>query len=396
VEAKLFVLEMFCIACFVFDMRTGQKLKKNGRVGRAAVKDVKERFHHRGRGAVSNQSGRYERETRELLDDGWDTIEDALPPLRTTLTKETPRTIITFNKSPDIHFDRSINPYRGCEHGCVYCFARPTHAYHGLSAGLDFESKLFYKPDGPDLLLKELSRPGYIPRPIALGVNTDAYQPIEREQGLTRRFLQILSDHNHPVSLLTKSSLIQRDLDLIAPMAAKQLCRVGVSITTQDPKLARAMEPRAAAPHKRYETVKALSDAGIAVTVMAAPIIPALNEAELEGLLEAGKENGAIGAGYVLLRLPHELKDIFHEWLVQHYPDRAARVINLMREMRGGKDYDSDWFERGAGQGVRARLIGQRFARTVRRLGLQPQRTPLRTDLFRPPVLRGDQYRLNV
>jgi len=387
---------MFFSACFICSMRTGQKLKKSGRVGRAAVKDVKERFHHRGRGAVSNQSGRYERETRELLDDGWDTIEGALPPLQTTLTKETPRTIITFNKSPDIHFDRSINPYRGCEHGCVYCFARPTHAYHGLSAGLDFESKLFYKPEGPDLLLKELSRPGYVPRPIALGVNTDAYQPIEREQGLTRRFLEILSDHNHPVSLLTKSSLIQRDIDLIAPMAAKRLCRVGVSITTQDPKLARAMEPRAAAPHKRYETVKALSEAGIPVTVMAAPIIPALNEAELEALLEAGKENGAIGAGYVLLRLPHELKDIFHEWLVQHYPDRAARVINLMREMRGGKDYDSDWFKRGAGQGVRARLIGQRFARTVRQLGLQPRRIPLRTDLFQPPVLRGRQYHLDV
>lgn len=377
-------------------MQTGQKLTKNGRVGRAAVAEVKERFHHRGRGAISNQTGRFEHETREALDDGWGTIEEEAERLNTTLTKETPRTIITFNKSPDIHFDRSINPYRGCEHGCVYCFARPTHAYHGLSAGLDFESKLFYKPDGPELLLKELSRPGYVPRPIALGVNTDAYQPVEREQKLTRRFLQILSDHNHPVSLLTKSALIQRDLDLIGPMAEKQLCRVGVSITTLNPKLARVMEPRAATPRKRYETVYRLSDAGVPVTVMAAPIIPTLNEPELEALLETAKEQGAVGAGYVLLRLPHELKDLFHEWLVQHYPDRAARVINQLREMRGGKDYDADWFTRGAGRGPQAKLIAQRFARTVRRLGLEPQRTPLRTDLFQPPVLRGDQYRMDV
>ncbi|MEO0607000.1 MAG: PA0069 family radical SAM protein [Pseudomonadota bacterium] len=375
-------------------MRTDQKLAKTGRVGRAAVAEVRERFEQRGRGAVSNQTGRFERETREAIDDGWGTIEDAAARLPTTLTKETPRTIITFNKSPDIHFDRSINPYRGCEHGCVYCFARPTHAYHGLSAGLDFESKLFYKPDGPDLLLKELSRPGYVPRPIALGVNTDAYQPVEREQKLTRRFLQILSDHNHPVSLLTKSALIERDLDLIAPMAAKQLCRVGVSITTLDPKLARRMEPRAAAPHKRYATVRALSEAGVPVTVMAAPIIPALNEPELEALLDAAKAHGASGAGYVLLRLPHELKDIFHEWLAEHYPDRAARVINLLREMRGGKDYDADWFARGTGQGALAKLIGQRFARSIRRLDLLPTRAPLRTDLFQPPVLKGSQYRM--
>jgi len=377
-------------------MRTGQKLAKTGRVDRSAVEDVRERFHHRGRGAVSNQTGRFERETREPLDDGWGGLEDEAPRLRTTLTKETPRTIITFNKSPDIHFDRSINPYRGCEHGCVYCFARPTHAYHGLSAGLDFESKLFFKPDGPDLLLKELSRPGYVPRPIALGVNTDAYQPVEREQKLTRRFLEILSDHNHPVSLLTKSALIERDIDLIAPMAEKRLCRVGVSITTLDPKLARRMEPRAATPRKRFGAVRALSEAGIPVTVMAAPIIPAVNEPELEALLEAAKAHSAIGAGYVLLRLPHELKDIFHEWLAQHYPDRAARVINLLREMRGGKDYDAEWFVRGTGSGAIAQLIKQRFVRAIRRLDLLPTRTELRTDLFQPPILKGDQYRMDV
>ena len=377
-------------------MRTGQKLAKQGRVDRTAVSTTRERFNHRGRGAISIQTGRFEPETRETLDDGWDTIEEQAPPLRTTLTKETPRTIITFNKSPDISFDRSINPYRGCEHGCVYCFARPTHAFHGLSAGLDFESKLFYKPDGPDLLLRELSRPGYVPRPIALGVNTDAYQPVEREQKLTRAFLEILSAHNHPVTLLTKSALIQRDVDLIGPMAEKRLCRVGVSITTLDRKLARLMEPRAASPHKRLETVQVLSAADIPVMVMVAPIVPTLNEPEIESILEAVKARGANAAGYVLLRLPHELKDLFHEWLAQHYPDRAARIINQLREMRGGKDYDADWFVRGAGSGAVAGLIKQRFARAIRRLDLSPERTELRTDLFQPPVLKGGQYRMDL
>lgn len=378
-------------------MRTTQKLEKYGRVDRDAVKAVGERFHHRGRGAISNQTGRFEPETREAYDDGWGTIEDEAPPLRTTLTKETPRTIITFNRSPDIPFDRTINPYRGCEHGCVYCFARPTHAFHGLSAGLDFESKLFYKPDGPRLLEQELSRPRYVPRPIALGMNTDAYQPVEKRLELTRRFLEILSAHNHPVTLLTKSALIQRDIDLIAPMAAKGICRVGVSITTLDGKLARLLEPRAAAPRLRYQTVRALSDAGVDVTVMTAPIIPALNEEEIERLLEAAADHGAVRAGYVLLRLPHELKDVVQEWLVQHYPDRAARIINLLREMRGGKDYDAQWYQRGSGVGERARFIAARFAKAARRFKLnEVERAPLRTDLFRPPVLHGGQYRLEL
>ena len=378
-------------------MKATQKLPKYGRVRRQQVEALEERFHHRGRGAISNRSGRFERETRESVDDGWGTIEEAAAPLRTTLTKETPRTIITYNRSPDIWFDRTVNPYRGCEHGCVYCFARPSHAFHGLSAGLDFESRLFYKPEGPDLLARELSRPGYVPSPIALGMNTDAYQPVEREQRLTRRFLEVLSEYNHPVSLLTKSALVQRDIDILAPMAAKGLTRVGVSITTLDPKLCRALEPRAAAPHRRLETVKALSDAGIPVTVMTAPIIPALNEAEIERLLEAAAGNGASGAGYVLLRLPYELKDVVQEWLVQHYPDRAARIINLLREMRGGRDYDSDWAVRGRGQGDRARLIALRFARAARRLGLARQREALRTDLFCPPR-RGDerQYAFDI
>lgn len=376
-------------------MKPIQKLNKMGRVSRTQVADVAERFEQRGRGAISNHTGRFEPQLRVRDDDGWDTIEAPEARLQTSLTKETPRTIITFNRSPDIPFDRTINPYRGCEHGCVYCFARPTHAFHGLSAGLDFESKLFYKPNGPNLLLRELSRPGYVPRPIALGMNTDAYQPVEKRLELTRRFLEILAAHNHPVTLLTKSALIERDIDIIANMAERGLARVGVSITTLDRKLARLMEPRAATPPLRLQTVKRLSAAGIDVTVMMAPIIPALNEAEIEDLLAAASEHGAVRAGYVLLRLPHELKDVVQEWLVQYYPDRAARIINLLREMRGGKDYDSEWFTRGSGSGERARFIAQRFSKSAKRFGLNRRpRTALRTDLFKPPVLPGGQYQM--
>ena len=377
-------------------MRTGQKLPKYGRVDKHEVAETAERFQHRGRGAISNQTGRFEPETRHAFDDGWDTIEEDADKLRTSVTAETARTIITYNKSPDIPFDRSINPYRGCEHGCIFCFARPTHSYHGLSAGLDFESKLFYKPNGPELLRRELSRPGYVPRVIALGINTDAFQPIEREIGLTRELLTILSEHNHPVSLLTKSALIQKYTDLIAPMAEKGLCRVGISITTLDRKLARTMEPRAATPPKRLETVRVLSEAGIPVTVMNAPIIPALNDAEIEAVLDASAEAGAVNAGYVMLRLPYELKDLFHEWLAEHYPDRAARVINILREMRGGKDYDAKWFERRRAKGAYANIIAKRFANAARRAGLNMrQRTQLRTDLFRPVEGPGGQLNLN-
>lgn len=375
-------------------MRIGQKLKHKGRIDRAEAASVSERFQHRGRGAISNQTGRFEPETRHAYDDGWDTIEEADARLETTLTAEKAKTIITFNKSPDIAFDRSINPYRGCEHGCIYCFARPTHSYQGLSAGLDFESRLFYKPNAPALLRRELSKPGYRPRPIALGINTDAFQPVEREQRLTRELLQILSDHNHPVSLLTKSALIQRDIDIIAPMAAKGLCRVGVSITTLDAKLCRKMEPRAAAPYKRIDTIRALTEADIPVTVMNAPLIPSLNDMEIESVLEAAASAGASAAGYVMLRLPYELKDLFHEWLAQHYPDRAARIINLLREMRGGKDYDAKWFERGRGRGPYAELIAKRFARARERFRLNTDRPPLRTDLFRPVESPGGQMRL--
>lgn len=377
-------------------MRTGQKLKNSGRVTLIETTGVAERFEHRGRGAISNQAGRYERHTHDPFDDGWGTIEDEAAPLETILMDDTAKTIITFNNSPDLGFDRTVNPYRGCEHGCIYCFARPTHAWGGLSAGLDFESRLFRKTNAPELLLKEISRPGYVAKPIAMGMNTDAYQPVERSEHLTRRLLEILSDHNHPVSLLTKSALIQRDIDLLAPMAEKGIVRVGVSITTLDRTLARKMEPRAATPARRLETVRALSAAGIPVAVMTAPIIPGLTDHEIEILLEAASEHGATSAGYVVLRLPFEIKDLFHEWLVQHVPDRAARVINLIREMRGGKDYDAKWFERGRGRGPVADLISQRFHKAAARFGLNAPRTPLRTDLFRPQVTPDGQLLLGL
>jgi len=370
-----------------------QKLATTGRVARdgLAALDVNTDDGARGRGTVSNASGRFEREAREAFDDGWDIHEDERR-LRTSVTKETARTIITFNRSPDIHFDRSINPYRGCEHGCSYCFARPTHAYQGLSAGLDFESKLFFKPNAVELLRRELNRPGYMPRPIALGVNTDAYQPVEREMELTRELLKVLAEHRHPVSLLTKSALIQRDLDIIAPMAEQGLARVGISVTTLDRSLARSMEPRAATPTRRLETIRACVASGVPVTAMTAPIIPALNDHEIEPLLEAVAEAGASSAGYVLLRLPHEIKDLFQEWLRANFPDRAARVINTIREMRGGKDYDARWFERGRGRGPVAELIAKRFMRKVKALGLDTERPPLRTDLFQP--LEGPEGQL--
>ncbi|MEO1476605.1 MAG: PA0069 family radical SAM protein [Pseudomonadota bacterium] len=377
-------------------MTEQQKLPKYGRVTRENVASTRERFSHRGRGSISNPTGRFEPEDRSAFDDGWGTIEDDVEPLRTTLTPESAKTIISFNRSPDIHFDRSINPYRGCEHGCVYCFARPTHSYHGLSAGLDFESKLFFKPNGPDLLRATLAKPSYNPRPIALGVNTDAYQPIERRLQLTRTLLQILKDHNHPVTLLTKSNVITRDIDLIAPMAEKGLVSVGVSITTLDKTLARKMEPRAATPPRRLDAIRQLSEAGIPTAIMTAPIIPALNDDEIEALVEAGADAGAGRAGYVLLRLPYELKDLFHEWLAEHAPDKAARVVNLLREIRGGKDYDAKWFERGHGSGVYATLIGRRFQRVTRKFGLNQPRPALRTDLFVPGPSDPKQMSLDI
>lgn len=377
-------------------MRRSQKLHPKGRVSNAQVEAISEPVTTRGRGAISNASGRYEAQRRSRFDDGWSSSDDDAGQIETTLLSEQAKSIITFNRSPDIPFDRSINPYRGCEHGCIYCFARPSHAYSGLSAGLDFETKLFFKRNATELLKRELAKASYVPRTIALGVNTDAYQPIERRLRLTRSLLEILHAHNHPVSLLSKSALIERDIDLLSEMSAKNLVRVGISITTLDAKLARIMEPRAATPTKRLGAVKKLSEAGVPVVVMTAPIIPCINDAEIERLIEAASDHGAIGASYVLLRLPHEVKDLFHEWLAEHFPDRAAKVINTLRAMRGGRDYDAKWFERGVGKGTVARMISMRFARSLRQFGLDTRRTPLRTDLFKPPVRDDDQYILDV
>lgn len=347
----------------------------------------------RGRGAVSNRSGRFEPETREAVDDGWGSLDD-LPPFVTQVTVEKPKQIISRNTSPDIPFDRSINPYRGCEHGCVYCFARPTHAYMGLSAGLDFESKLFVKPNAATLLERELAHPRYQVKPIALGTNTDPYQPIERRYTVMRQILEVLEATKHPVTIVTKSALVTRDIDILGRMAADGLARVALSVTTLDAKLARAMEPRAATPALRLKTMRALADAGIPVGVMVAPVIPALNDGEIERILEAAKEAGATLAGYVLLRLPLEVSELFKEWLLEHYPDRYRHVMNVLRAMRDGKDYDANFGRRMRGSGPYADLIGKRFQVAMRRLGLDKAARTMPTALFRPPVEPGGQLSL--
>jgi DNA repair photolyase len=317
-----------------------------------------------------------------------------LPPFKTEVQEETPRKIITTNESPDISFDRSINPYRGCEHGCTYCFARPTHAYMGLSPALDFETKLFAKPAAGKLLEKELARAGYECRTMAIGTNTDPYQPIERKYRIMRDILEVLDRTNHPVGIVTKSALVTRDIDILARMAERNLVKVALSVTTLDRKLARAMEPRAATPDRRIETLRLLSQAGIPTTIMVAPIIPALNEPEMERILEAGKEAGVKEAGYVLLRLPLEVKDVFREFLEREYPDRAKHVMTIIKQMRGGKEYDAKWGERMTGAGPYAWQIGRRFEMAAKRLGLNAERRRLRTDLFVPPSLPGDQLDL--
>jgi len=347
----------------------------------------------RGRGAASNASGRYEPLARVAFDDGWQSLEE-LPPFKTYVQEERARKIITRNDSPDIGFDRSINPYRGCEHGCIYCFARPTHAYQGLSPGLDFESKLFVKPDAPELLARELSAPGYEPRMIAMGTNTDPYQPIERKWQVTRRILEVLRDANHPAGIVTKSALVMRDIDILSAMAAKGLAKVALSVTTLDPKLARVMEPRAATPSKRLEALRALSKAGIPTAVMVAPIVPAINDSEIERILDASANAGVTAAGYVMLRMPFEIKDLFREWLHEHFPDKAKHVISLVRDLHGGKDYDSTWDKRQRGDGPYAWSIGRRFELACRRLGLNERRTRLTTSLFTPPKKRGSQLDL--
>jgi DNA repair photolyase len=337
----------------------------------------------RGRGAGMNPSGRFEAESRHVYDDGWETIED-LPPFKTEVQIEKPRTIITRNDSPDIGFDRSINPYRGCEHGCIYCFARPTHSYMGLSAGLDFESKLFAKPDAAKMLDKELSRPGYTAKTIAIGTNTDPYQPIEKKWRIMRDILQVLEAHQHPVGIVTKSALVLRDQDILARMGEKGLAKVALSVTTLDGKLARTMEPRASTPTRRLQSLRTLSDAGIPVSVMVAPIIPGLNDHEVERVLDSARAMGALEAGYVLLRLPLEVSPIFKEWLLRNYPDRYRHVLSLVRSMRGGKDYDAEWGKRMRGEGPYAWQIGRRFEIAAKRLGLNLSRRRLRTDLFSP------------
>ena len=347
----------------------------------------------RGRGAQSNATGRYEPLARIAFDDGWRTLDD-LPAFKTTVQTDATRKIITRNESPDIGFDRSINPYRGCEHGCVYCFARPTHAYLGLSPGLDFESKLFVKPEAAELLERELSSPSYQPKVIAIGTNTDPYQPIERRYQVMRRILEVLDRAGHPVGIVTKSALVLRDLDILARMAERKLAKVALSVTTLDPELARKMEPRAATPMRRLETLRRLSDAGVPTTVMVAPVIPALNDMEIERVLDAAHAAGVKEAGYVLLRLPLEVRDLFREWLMANYPDRYRHVLQLVRDTRGGKDYDSTWGTRMKGTGPYAWMIGRRFELACEKLGLNTARLPLSTQHFRPPKAGSEQLSL--
>jgi DNA repair photolyase len=349
----------------------------------------------RGRGALSNASGRFEKQYAEPFDDGWEADEKP-ETIRTETIVERPKTIITYNTSPDISFDRTINPYKGCEHGCIYCYARPNHAYRGLSPGLDFETRIFVKPGAAALLERELAKKTYKPALIVLAGDTDIYQPLEKELKITRSILEVLARHDHPAALITKSALVTRDLDLLAPMAAKGLVSVAISFTTLDKKLARTMEPRCAAPHRRVETMRELSAAGIPVTAMTAPLIPALNEPELEALLETAAEAGATRAGYVLLRLPLEIAGLFTEWLEANYPGRAKRVMSLLRSCHKGEDYRSEWKTRQKGDGPYARLIQQRFQKAVTRFGLNKIDFDLRTDLFRPPALKDASGQMNL
>jgi len=346
-----------------------------------------------GRGAQTNRSGRYESLTYEAVDDGWESLAE-LEALTTEVQEVPARRIITRNESPDIGFDRSINPYRGCEHGCIYCFARPTHAFLGLSPGLDFETKLFAKTNAAQALERELADPGYRVRTIAIGTNTDPYQPIERRYRIMRRILEVLSAANHPVGIVTKSALILRDLDLLSSMAKRGLVKVALSVTTLDRKLARAMEPRASTPDKRIETLQRLVEAGVPASVMVAPIIPGLTDAEMERILERASAEGVDEAGYILLRLPLEIGDLFTEWLKANCPDRANRVLSLMRSARGRRLYEAKWGERMVGGGAYAWMIGRRFELASKRLGLNARQIELRTDLFMPPARAGQQLAL--
>ncbi|QPQ55853.1 PA0069 family radical SAM protein [Allosphingosinicella flava] len=349
-----------------------------------------------GRGAPENKvPTRFGLATREADGDWLDAREDldeGAPPLRTTVTVEKPKTIITRNSSPDIGFDRSINPYRGCEHGCIYCFARPTHAYHDLSPGLDFESRLFAKPDAAALLRAELAKPNYVVRNMAMGTNTDPYQPIEGKWRITRSIIEVLAETRHPLMITTKSDRVLRDLDLLAPMAAQRLVGVALSVTSLTPEIARTLEPRAAAPRKRLAAVKALREAGVPAYVSIAPVVPGITDHELEHIVEAAAEAGAIGCFYIPVRLPHEVSPLFRAWLDEHFPDRAGKVMSIIQSLRGGRDNDPYWFSRMRGSGPWAELLATRFKIACQKYGLNKEKLSLRTDLFRPP--EGPQMRL--
>ena len=338
-----------------------------------------------GRGAVSNRTGRFEAHHVERVDDGWGSLDEEVPPLPTEVRPDPARSIIARNRSPDVGFEQSVNPYRGCEHGCIYCYARPSHAYVNLSPGLDFETKLFYKQDAATLLENELAAPSYRCSPIMIGTNTDPYQPIEREYRVTRSIIEVLQRHRHPFSMITKSAMVLRDLDILSEMARDSLVHVTLSITTLDPELKRTLEPRTASPQARLRAVHALADAGIPVSVMVAPVIPVLTDAELEAILAAAAHAGARSAGYVLLRLPHEIKELFREWLDVHEPLKARHVMNRLQAMRGGRDYDSRWGIRQRGVGEYAQLLQRRFELCCQRLGLNREAFTHHTLLFRKP-----------
>ena len=347
----------------------------------------------KGRAAQSNRTGRFERFDRDRFDDGWNS-EDTKSILRTDVSIERPRKVITRNTSPDLSFDRSINPYRGCEHGCIYCFARPTHAYLGLSPGLDFETRLIARPEAPEILRRELRSKSYKPRMIAIGTNTDPYQPIEKDHRIMRRILEVLEDFCHPVGIVTKGTLIERDIDILEKMAAKSLVRVGISVTTLDASVSRKMEPRVPSPRRRIETIRRLSNAGVQVRLMTSPVVPGLTDHELEALLEAGADAGAIAASWILLRLPREVAPLFKEWIEAEFPNFSNKILSKVRESHGGKDYDAEWGKRLRGEGHYAELISHRFKIACRRLRLKHDLPSLRTDLFRPPPMFGDQLSL--
>ncbi len=381
----------------MYNRKEAARIRRDRSTDDARMSDIPIRIY-KGRGTALDPQSRYAKLGREAVDDGWARAEDdeIVPSPQTVVVDRPAKSIITRNESPDLPFSQSINPYLGCEHGCVYCYARPSYAYWDLSPGIDFETRLFAKSNAPELLLAELARPSYRCETIMLGANTDCYQPIEREWRLTRRILEILHATKHPVVVVTKSSLIERDVDLLAPMAADGLAQVAVSIGLLDDDLKRKLEPRAAAPQRRIKVIRTLAAAGIPVTALVAPIIPQLNDRHLEAVLEAASEAGASQAFYVMLRLPYELKDLFRDWLAQHYPMRAEHVMSLVQQMRGGKDNDSRFGKRMTGEGIFAELIRQRFVKACARLGLGKREYRLRTDLFTPPRRPDDSSQLSL